>query len=229
VYEHALAWVERLVPAPGVLVDVGCGAGILLALCQARGWKGIGFDPSVQAVGYAQARGLEVHAGTFPPCPLADGTADALTFINVLDHLRDPFAALREARRVLRVGGVLYIRVPNGPFHVRLLPLLSAIGLGDLTVFHLYGFGRSAFRHHLPDLGFEIVVLQTAPPSQNDPYGGSGGSGEGVRTVLKWIGRAGFHLLQSLALIGKAWGPSIEVVARKRSSDTQSLDGRGQG
>jgi len=229
VYEHAVAWLERLVPVPGVLVDVGCGAGAFLALCQARGWKGIGFDPSVQAAAYAQARGLEVYAGTFPPCPLADGTADALTFINVLDHLQDPFAALREARRVLREGGVLYIRVPNGPFHVSLLPLLSAIGLDHLTVFHLYGFGRSTFRHHLPELGFEIIAVQTAPPSRHDPYTGSGGGGAGVRAVLKWIDRAGFRLLQSLALTGKAWGPSIEVVARKCSADTQNLEGKGRG
>lgn len=210
-------------------MDVGCGAGALLALCQARGWKGIGFDPSVQAAAYAQARGLEVHAGTFPPCPLADGTADVLTFINVLDHLHDPFAALREARRVLREGGVLYIRVPNGPFHVSLLPVLSAIGLGRLTVFHLYGFGRSAFRHHLPELGFEIIAVQTAPPSQNDPYGESGGSGEGVRAMLKWIDRAGFRLLQSLMLTGKAWGPSIEVVARKCGSTGWNFESKGQG
>ncbi|MGH7148030.1 MAG: class I SAM-dependent methyltransferase, partial [Nitrospiraceae bacterium] len=142
VYKHAWSWLERLMPTTGILVDVGCGGGTLLALCRTRGWKGIGFDPSESAVAHARAMGLEAYPESWPPCPLADETADAVTFVNVLDHLLDPFRALQEAWRILKPGGLLYVRVPNGPIHVGLMRLLSAIRLDHLTVFHLFGFGR---------------------------------------------------------------------------------------
>ena len=229
VYEHALTWLEQLMPRPGALVDVGCGGGTLLALCRDRGWKGIGFDPSHQAVAYAKARGLDVQAEAFPPCSLADATADAVTFINVLDHLRDPFVALQEAWRVLRPGGLLYLRVPNGPFHAGLLALPEVLRADRLAVFHLYGFGRTSLLYHLSRLGFEEIIVRTAPPSQSDPYKQSGEGRELGRSILKRIDQAGFYLLRGLRLTRQAWGPSIEVMARKSSSGAQAIEVGRQG
>src|SRR5437879_3370011 len=88
VYAHALEWLTDLHPAPGMLVDVGCGGGAFLRHCRDRGWRAIGFDPSPQAVKYAREYGLEVYAEKSPPCSLPHESADAVTFINVLDHLR---------------------------------------------------------------------------------------------------------------------------------------------
>ncbi|TAJ23134.1 MAG: class I SAM-dependent methyltransferase [Nitrospirae bacterium] len=227
VYVHAWSWLEELSLIPGVLVDVGCGAGTLLALCRDRGWKGMGFDPSIQAAAYARARGLEVHAEAFPPCSLADATADALTFINVLDHLRNPFGALEEAWRVLREGGLLYIRVPNGPFHLAMLSLLSVVRLDYLAVFHLYGFGRASFQYHLPRLGFEILAIRTAPPSQGNAYDWGGRRAALAARLLKLVDQAAYRVLKGLGLTRMAWGPSIEVMARKRRSGPIGPEHRG--
>ncbi len=214
-YIHVLEWLRALAPHPGTLVDVGCGAGTLLAFCPQWGWKGIGFDPSSAAVAYAQASGLDVSRLSWPPCSLADETADAITFINVLDHLRAPFAALTEAWRVLRPGGLLYIRVPNGPVHARFISLLSVVGLDHLAVMHLYAFGREAFVHHLPRLGFVVEALRTAPPSQGDPYGQKGRLVAALRCSLRGMNRLAHRLLADLGLDRMAWGLSLEVMARK--------------
>ncbi|MBI4400201.1 MAG: class I SAM-dependent methyltransferase [Nitrospirae bacterium] len=215
VFAHALEWLHHLTPHPGTLVDVGCGAGQLLALCRERLWRGIGFDPSSAAVARAQRLGLEVYAQLWPPCPLDDETADAVTFINVLDHLHDPFQALQEAWRILKPGGLLYIRVPNGPVHVRLMRLLSAARLDHLTVFHLYGFGRGAFLYHLPRLGFTVVAVQTAPPTQGDAYKDTARWTTVLKRFLKVADRLAYRVLASLGLDRRAWGLSIEVMARK--------------
>ena len=215
VHAHAWAWVKKLRPDPGLLVDVGCGSGALLALCQKQNWKGIGFDLSTQAVAYAKARGLEAYAHPWPPCILTDEVADAVTFINVLDHLRDPFGALRESWRILRPAGLLYIRVPNGPVHARLISLLSAVRLSYLPVVHLFGFGPTALLHHLPRLGFAVVAVRTAPPSRMSPYGERSSWRSACSSFLKKADRVAYRVLAGLGLDRRGWGLSLEVMAYK--------------
>lgn len=211
VYVHTLECLEsRLVGRSRRLVDVGCGGGTLLELAGARGWNAVGFDTSPQAVAHARARGLEAYTHAWPPSPLGDGTADACTFVNVLDHLRDPFLALREAWRVLRARGLIYVRVPNAPVHVRLVPLLRLLGAEELSVFHLFGFGTSALRYHLSRLGFEVLALGAAPPGASDPYGSGRLSG-----LLRAAGSFVHRAVLASGLDRRGWGLSIEALAAK--------------
>ena len=216
VHLHALEWLMQMRPEAGTVVDVGCGGGAFLARCQEREWRGVGVDPSPSAVAYVSAMGLEAYVRSWPSSLLESETADAVTFINVLDHLPDPFTALQEAWRVLRTGGLLYIRVPNGALHARLMAPLSVIGLGGLPVVHLYGFSRAAFRFHLPRLGFAVCAVRTAPPSQGDAYGvGNGSGGAVLRRFLKKADQSLYAVLAWSGLDQLSLGPSIEVMAVK--------------
>ena len=214
-YIHALDCIERLQPPPGTLVDVGCGMGALLSLSEKRGWRAIGYDPSHAAIASARARGLEAHQAVWPPSMLPDEVVDVVTFVNVLDHLSDPFAALGEARRVLKPGGVLYIRVPNGPMHARLSRLFSVFGWQRLAVMHLFGFGRSAFVYHLPRLGFSAPTVRAALPSQSDAYRTKGDSLFSLRALLRFCYRMAHQFATYSGLRYQGWGMSLEVVARK--------------
>lgn len=216
VHEHALEWLQEVHPEAGTVVDVGCGAGAFLALCRERGWTGVGFDQSAQAVAYARTRGLDVSEQGWPACSLPDGSVDAVTFINVLDHLRDPFAALQEAQRILRPGGLLYIRVPNGALHTRLMAPLSVMGFGNLPIVHLYGLSRASFRFHLPRAGFALCAVRTAPPSQGDAYEAGHTSAQAmVKRFLKAADQAIYVILANFGLDRWAAGLSIEVMAVK--------------
>jgi len=216
-FTHTLVCIEDLLPQRGAIVDVGCGAGAFLACCTKAGWKAIGFDPSPKAVANAQFLGLDASVLVWPPCFLEDESVDAVTFINVLDHLLDPFAALQEACRILRPGGVLYIRVPNAPLHRRLKSVLVKVGLGHLPVFHLYGFGKDSFRYHLPRLGFCGMRVYTAPLTQGNAYAATGNLGLGIKRGIKWADRMVHRFFQDFGVTILPWGLSLEVLAYKAS------------
>lgn len=214
-YAHVLAWLERLSPRRGTVLDVGCGGGRFLSLCQAKGWKAMGVEPSRDAAAHARQRGLEVCVEAWPVATHADASVDAVTFINVLDHLPDPFKALREAARVLKPEGLLYIRVPNAPLHARLKQLLALVGLEDVAVLHLYGFGRRTFSVLLPRMGFAPLAVRTAPPSQGHAYQKSSAFRAWGYRLLKLADLASYRMSALLGLDRLGWGASLEVMARK--------------
>jgi ubiquinone/menaquinone biosynthesis C-methylase UbiE len=106
--------------APGLkLLDVGCGPGTItldLAEAVAPG-RVLGIDavaePLDAARGNAEARGdttTEFGLGDVYDLDLPDQSVDVVHAHQVLQHLSDPVAALREMRRVCRPGGLLAAR-----------------------------------------------------------------------------------------------------------------------
>lgn len=79
--------------------------------------KAEGVDIDAEAIGYCLERGLkDVRLGEAAKLPFADGSFDLVTCLDVVEHLDDDTAALREMRRVLRPGGHLLVTVPAHPF-----------------------------------------------------------------------------------------------------------------
>ncbi len=223
IFSHALSRIESQVAPPGIMVDIGCGPGAFLQLSLGRGWDARGFDPSRSAVAQACAKGLNVVECVWPPGPLPNADVDVVTMVNVLDHLPNPIEALEEVWRVLKVGGLLYLRVPNGPVHYRLARLLSLCGLGHLPVFHLFGFGAKSFRHHLPRIGFTMIDIRTAPPSQLDSYGKTCQTENTLRAILKQSDRGLYVLMKRFGVDRLPYGLSIEVIARKHQGSQQEI------
>ena len=59
--------------------------------------------------------GLPILQFDLRRCPLPDACVDAVTALNVLEHIDDDAGALREIARILRPGGVAHVEVPAGP------------------------------------------------------------------------------------------------------------------
>ncbi len=99
------------------LVDVGCGAGILLAEAAARGWRvaGVELSPELAAMARARVPGAEIATGdaTGPVVWPWPGEADIVIALDVLEHVTDPALLLARCRAALRTGGILLLQTPN--------------------------------------------------------------------------------------------------------------------
>jgi SAM-dependent methyltransferase len=113
------AMLERLVAPSGKdVVDVGCGGGALVRELAALGARPIGIEISEAQLAAARARddgsGPQYLVGRAEALPLDDGTVDIVVFMRSLHHVPPEHleAGLREARRVLRPGGTVYVAEP---------------------------------------------------------------------------------------------------------------------
>lgn len=103
-----------IIPPPtrpgAVLVDVGCGGGLLAPRLSGAGYAHVGVDLSPSAVGIARRHGLRhVLRGDVHALPLSAETADVVAAGEILEHVADLSLVVGECCRVLRPGGTLII------------------------------------------------------------------------------------------------------------------------
>ncbi|UGY91211.1 class I SAM-dependent methyltransferase [Streptomyces gobiensis] len=165
---------------PGTILDIGCGDGTAAATAARtlRAHRIIGVDWSQDALRRASEHLTAVRGElTDPGLPFATGSADAVLFSEVIEHLVDPDAALDELHRVLRPGGHLLLSTPNlaawynrGLLLAGVQPVFSEVSLrgihgrpGKQVVGHLRLYTARALRSLLPAAGFDIVRITGAP------------------------------------------------------------------
>jgi 2-polyprenyl-6-hydroxyphenyl methylase/3-demethylubiquinone-9 3-methyltransferase len=117
------AWVEerlrdRFGARPLRVLDVGCGAGFLVRRLAAQGHSVHGLDYSLGSLNVSRraedpstpARYLR---GDALRLPFANGSFDVVASMDFLEHVEDPAAAIREAARVLKPGGLFFFHTFN--------------------------------------------------------------------------------------------------------------------
>jgi SAM-dependent methyltransferase len=110
-YERVLDALGTMTGGP--LLDVGCGAGELCRLAVDRGIsvRGVDANPDVLAAAAQLVPEAELLTGALPSLPIPDRSAAAVTCVQVLMHVPNPVAALRELARVARPGVPVVVTV----------------------------------------------------------------------------------------------------------------------
>lgn len=155
---------------PGAsLLDIGCGPGDLLVnlLAAFPTLRLEGHEihsPSAQA---AREKGLDVRGGELLAL---DGAFSFVTLVDVIEHVVDPVAILRECRRLLSETGSVYLHTPRRCFWDEFLlglvrlPVLRRVALlwfgARLSVFHLHLWSDRSLRKALEQAGFRVVSFR---------------------------------------------------------------------
>jgi SAM-dependent methyltransferase len=93
------------------ILDVGCGTGANLEMLANFG-EAEGVDVSDAALEFCKQKGLKAYKGLAESLPFADESFDVVTALDVVEHLDDDIAGLKEMNRVLRTSGKTLIFVP---------------------------------------------------------------------------------------------------------------------
>jgi SAM-dependent methyltransferase len=98
--------------ATGDLLDIGCGPGVVWAGFRGRGYA---VDRNPDEVRTAREKGINAICANAQDLPFESSRFGVVLMLDILEHMKDPDLALKEARRVLNSSGILIASVPLHP------------------------------------------------------------------------------------------------------------------
>lgn len=192
-------------------LDVGAAGGGNTRVLRRRGWDAVALEYGQEGASLASGRGLDAVRGDATALPLADGSLDLVVAFDVLEHLQDDDAAVREAFRVLRPGGHYLVAVPCDP------RLWSA---HDEAVGHLRRYTRPTLTALLVRGGFAlgpvrswnvllrpVVALRRRTSSGSDLERLPPLVNQGLRAVISAERYLPVRSLPGVSLLVSAWRP----------------------
>jgi len=141
------------------ILDIGFGAGTLLETALELGWEVWGLEVSKPAVEQALAKGLNVFHGSIQESDYQTHFFDVVTASEILEHLPEPEADLKEIARILRPGGLFWGTTPSArSISFRLLGLeWSVLSPPE----HIQLYSRDGAKLMLRNAGFGTIRFKT--------------------------------------------------------------------
>jgi 2-polyprenyl-3-methyl-5-hydroxy-6-metoxy-1,4-benzoquinol methylase len=150
----------------GRILDVGCSTGDFLACAKSRGWKVHGVELSKHTSNIARkSLDCEIRHGTFESSNFEAEYFDVVTMWDVVEHVLEPRAIVKEAFRVLRPEGALVLFTPNYDALTRRLIFDRWSALTPEN--HMCVFNKSTITRLLNECGGEVVFMRV---SDINPY-----------------------------------------------------------
>lgn len=143
----------------GTILDIGCCTGGLLVEARKRGWQVDGVDPSTWACRMAKRHhGMDIYNGSIESYAPGKQTFDAITMLDVLEHVDNPRLLLNKISRMMKDDGICCIVTPDfGSLTARVLKKRW----WGIRLAHLSYFRRKDLEHLFTHAGLGIVGSNT--------------------------------------------------------------------
>lgn len=208
---------EFLGDSLGVVADIGCGPGVFIRYMSERAQHVIAADIDCHSLDrvrlrHRDVRNVEYIVTSADVLPFSDEHLDTILLLEVLEHLVDDSAAVREMGRVLRPGGRLVLSVPVPP---------GEVNHGSAWGHKREGYQLSEIVSLLTTNGFEVEKHSFAE------FKFSRRAAQAVRwwreairlpapIVLAWIAYLDHFLVSSKTQTGSQLPATVIIRARKR-------------
>ncbi len=158
-FEHCFKRIQRFLPPPGKLVEVGSYCGLFLKEAQSHGWIVNGIEPSRWAAEYARSTfGLNIIEGSLEKViatPMEEN--DVVVCWDVLEHVRNPKEFLCLMSKLLKSGGVIALSTIDIDAW---FPRLLGKQWPWILEMHLNYFGSGSLAQMFDEAGFELVCVE---------------------------------------------------------------------
>jgi 2-polyprenyl-3-methyl-5-hydroxy-6-metoxy-1,4-benzoquinol methylase len=98
----------------GSLLDIGTNIGTMLKVAKDAGWdvRGVEFNRTAAAFG-SRHFDVPIEIRDFMKTSYPAESFDVVTMNDLIEHVPDPVAAMREVNRILKPGGIVFMKTPN--------------------------------------------------------------------------------------------------------------------
>jgi SAM-dependent methyltransferase len=135
------------------LLDVGAGSGILIEQANSLHFDAVGVEPSASLSAQARHLGLHVINDVLPQADLL-AAFDVVTLVDVIEHVDNPRAMMREIAQCLKSAGICVVVTPD-------VGSLAARIMGSrwwhYRLAHIGYFNKSTLHRLLDTSGFDVV------------------------------------------------------------------------
>ena len=205
-------------PAGRHLLEIGSGFGTFLADARDAGWQVSGLEINADYPEFCrkELRLDDVRCGVIADPPFPESSFDVVAMLDVLEHTYDPIVAVAQCARLLKPGGLLVVKSPNGAMQLRKERLKKRLGRGHgyvANILHLNQFTPRTLALTFRKCGLEPTMIRPAKSFQQ----GIRGAGFTPRRVARHAAVFGANALMQvtgvgLNLIGLAMKPADPAI-----------------
>jgi ubiquinone/menaquinone biosynthesis C-methylase UbiE len=151
-------------------LDVGCGEGFMLLESVYRKWNTYGIDITDHRIESAWCKEINFINSTLTSANFPDNFFDCIYMDSILEHVNNPLEYLKEAYRILKRGGVIYIGVPNEDSLLNDFRFLFNNIFGNkeyspklkpfITPYHIGGFNNKSLKFILCESNLNILEFR---------------------------------------------------------------------
>jgi len=150
----------------GRFLEIGCAGGVLLHKAQQEGYEVRGVEFSEEMAAFARQKyGLDVFAGELKDARFPSTTFDVVFMGDVLEHVADPIALMKEIHRITKPYGHLIIAIPSqtntlfSRVGFTVYPFLGKKATVNLPPYHLFEYRSGSLRELTKRCRFDMTKL----------------------------------------------------------------------